>query len=191
MDNYTGQRKMVVLSLIKDRSGCRAEYLQLLANIYGDFKVSTCFNKLIWLKHVSVMECWQRCDMSYWKQGKYGKDMWRLDIANQRQILANEIVIDIDQNPKQNLEFCKHLLDRLGWQYEIFSTGSKGFHIHILFDTIVTPKNRGIVIKAMYGDGMKISTGTMIALEFAPHWKTGKMKEIVQENRENTRGYRK
>jgi len=102
-----------------------------------------------------------------------------LEVANNRTILPNEIVIDIEE-PEQ----FQGILDRIKSNFEFFSaysTGSRGYHIHIFFDEPIDKENKKEIIEIYSGDKQKATERTMIALENCPHWKTGKNKDLIEE----------
>jgi hypothetical protein len=107
------------------------------------------------------------------------KNRWFLERVNQRQILPNEIVLDLEE--KSQLPIAKKLLDKFGWTNYIFSTGSRGYHIHIFFDKDLTDDSKKFVIRAFGADMMKAGKKTLIALEYSKHWKSGKEKVMVGE----------
>jgi hypothetical protein len=73
----------------------------------------------------------------------------------------------------------------------LFETGSKGIHIHIFLinEYLETMPDKKAWLKKMaetkkllsyWGfDTQKQSTNVPIALEFAPHWKSGKQKRLI------------
>jgi len=104
-----------------------------------------------------------------------------LEIANNRTILGNEVVLDLD-----NPELFKKLIEQLDNDeiyYKLYKTGSKGYHFHLLFDGELTPEEKLEIIKKYNCDTQKASERTMIALEFAPHWKTEKPKELILDKK--------
>lgn len=159
--------------------------LQTLCNKYGSFKVARAFLKkdgeMIWSKHREVLECWESEKGIEW-----------LGLVNNRQILPCEIVFDLDYNP--TLEQVNHIcdkLDALDENYIAYFTGSKGYHIHIkdrmlaLMDKHNKEKYRLKLMKACSNIGAdlhKKSENVMIALEDAPHWKTGKLKTEIRRS---------
>ena len=60
---------------------------------------------------------------------------WKIEWVNNRTILPNEIVLDIE-NPDLNnlLSVIKKLRDKTE-NFKLFGTGSRGYHIHIFFNT--------------------------------------------------------
>jgi len=125
--------------------------------------------------------------------------------ANNRTFLKNEIVLDYDRIiPPEKVMKDPQILaaqtwcNREGHQYSIFHTGSKGVHFHIYIDFLskMKVKNRKeyrekvisllcgdqALIPNFSGDYAKISDNVPIALEFCPHWKTGKPKRLMYSN---------
>ena len=159
----------------------RRKYLQELCNKYGDFAVAMSFMKddeVIWSKHRSVLELWH----SDWGLGF-------LERVNHRQILPVEIILDKDS--KNNLLWLEDTcvsLNEEGRRFKAYSTGSRGHHIHI-FDIALGMLNRNErqekrleIIGRYDAESQKASDGCMIAIENVPHWKSGKLKELVMEN---------
>lgn len=171
-------RKGPLQRLWEEADGCKAFYLQLLANKYGDFKVTSSFKlpngNYCWLKHISVIEATSGI------KGKYGDEIYRLDNATHREILPNELVLDFDDSKtaKRKVKESIVYLDKYGLQYELFKTHSRGYHIHIIFSTLITKEAKQFIIRKFKGDIAKAGK-TMIALEFSKHWKSGKIKEVV------------
>ena len=101
-----------------------------------------------------------------WEDRKFFKQI------NQRQILKNEIVLDLEEP-----ERIKEIVDKIkGWDYHVYETGSRGYHIHLYFNRDMTTKEKENVIKKFDTDIQKCSEKNLIALENCPHWKTGRLK---------------
>lgn len=151
--------------------------LQNMCNKYGDFKVARATidpetGEPRWSKHRSVLELWHE---------DWGLEF--LDEANNRQILLNELVIDIDEPPyRDNCDKVCDWLDKENITYSAYHTGSKGYHIHIFGSVIAEMTQqrrkefRKWVLKACGADELKNSENVMIAIEGASHWKTGNPK---------------
>jgi hypothetical protein len=153
-------------------------YLQELCNKYGDYKVARGWKgadgDIIWTKHRSVMECWQSEEGIKW-----------LDTVNNRGGLDCEVRIDIDAGErtpeavrKQFDDACD-TLDRLDKEYLGFTSGSRGYHIHLFFDDLVT-KDRDTIrnikswlISKLGGELLKVNNSPMLTLEWSPNNKTG------------------
>jgi len=99
---------------------------------------------------------------------------------NQRQILPIEIVLDLEE--KETLPSVIQKLKDLELTYKVFSTGSRGYHIHIFFKEKCSQKEKLKLIKYCGGDEQKDGNKCLIALEYAPHWKSGKLKEEYNGN---------
>ena len=159
----------------------RIGYLQTLCNRYGDFKVAEAWKDkagdIHWTKHHSVLECWHS-----------NEGIEFLGKVNNRTMLNPEIVLDIDDNPEINLPKILKELDKLNYYYKVFFSGSKGYHIHLIFyDLQNYTRNfrenlRMFFINKFGCDTMKKSDKSMIALEYAPHWKTGVIKKLIKSN---------
>jgi len=159
------------------------QYLIHLCNKYGDFKVAIGDqrdkDKPKWTKHQKVLLLWES-----------DKGMEFLGRVNCRQILPCEIVLDMDNDvsEKKLNEICD-ILDKYGFPFKAYFTGSKGFHIHIFDDDLAKYseqsryKIRHFLISKFGCDTMKASEKTMIALENVPHFKTGNPKKIVRESK--------
>jgi len=96
---------------------------------------------------------------------------------NQRQILPIEIVLDIEEIKQIKPIVIK--LDKWGWEFSIFETGSRGFHISIICDGELIEEEKFAVVKKLGADIQKCSDKCLIALENCPHWKTGKLKKEI------------
>jgi len=162
----------------------RTGFLQWACNHFGDFKVATRFQNGDWTQHWSVLKVWHN-----------PKEFWRLDQANNRTLYPCEIVLDIDpvssetpeQIAKRFYDIANTLIEE-GYEFYAYHSGSRGFHIHLIFPDLVLEDEsfrrelRKNFIKAFGCDMMKSSEQSMIALEFTPHWKTGKPKQLVMSN---------
>jgi len=113
-----------------------------------------------------------------------------INLATHRTILINEIVLDFDPLKGENelsltyrvKQVCKDL-KRKKISYECYTTGSRGFHIHIWVEDMFfmnakdRQKFRCNIIKFFNAELQKNSENVPIALENVPHWKSGKIKE--------------
>lgn len=102
---------------------------------------------------------------------------YKIEWVNNRDILPIEVVIDLeDANLLEVVK--KKLIENEIKPFYIFSTGSRGYHIHIFYGRELTQKEKLAIIKYFYGDEQKAGK-TCIALEYAKHWKSGKEKELI------------
>jgi len=102
--------------------------------------------------------------------------------ANLREIMSNEIILDID-NPEQLTEI-ENKLEKLNLSYTEWNTGSRGFHIRLVFpDLVLCPEEQCKLIReyviAEFGTDPKKKTG-LLAIENKPHFKTGKLKTLIK-----------
>ncbi len=126
-----------------------------------------------------------------------GSEDQKVNIYNQRQIFPIEIPLDLDPDKNETYndiankanKVCDDL-DKLNINYECYSTSSRGIHIHLYFKEMLNLSEkerrqvRAYFIKKYNADLMKVSEKTMIAREWMPHWKTGKLKELIKERKE-------
>ena len=110
-----------------------------------------------------------------WKQKGF------FNSINQRQIFPNEIVLDIEE--PERIEEVVERIKEWGWDGEdvrVYETGSRGFHIHLIFNRSMSVIEKEAVVKKLGTDIQKCSEKNLIALEYFPHWKTGKLKREVE-----------
>lgn len=105
---------------------------------------------------------------------------YKLKWVNQRQVLPNEVVIDLEE--RNSLNSVLELLDSHNETYYVYDTGSRGYHIHIFFKKALTEKQKLNFIKKNGGDIQLAGVKHMINLEFAEHWKSGKIKRLVKQS---------
>jgi len=103
-----------------------------------------------------------------------------LEKVNNRKILPNEIVIDIEE-PNKFPEILEQVKKDFQF-YSAYHTGSRGNHIHLWFDEALTPEEKKAVIERYGADLQKATERCMIALENFPHWKTGNPKTLIESN---------
>ena len=100
---------------------------------------------------------------------------WKLKSINQRQVLPCEIVLDLENREQLN-PIIKELR-QLRFCFYVYSTCSRGYHVHIFFNRALKTKEKLAIIKYFKADEQKATEKTLIALENAVHWKSGKIKE--------------
>lgn len=125
--------------------------------------------------------------------------------VNNRTLLKNEVVLDFDRVilPERVLDDLQ-VASAITWAekhnhpYSVFHTGSKGVHVHIFIKELAFMKQhtryearQKIVarfcgdisfVPNFSGDYAKVSDKVPIALEFVPHWKSGKPKTLIKSN---------
>jgi len=117
---------------------------------------------------------------SKWKKYLDCDDNFILKVNN-RTILPNEVVLDIEEP-----ERFKEIFEQVKKNFEFYSawkTGSRGNHIHLFFDKDLIPEEKLSIIKKYKTDEQKASSRCLIALEEVPHWKTGKSKTLIEEKK--------
>ena len=156
-----------------------ASRLIKLATKYGDFKVARGYSvgeDRRFTKRKSVSDLWSS-----------DKGIQFLNKANCRQVLPCEIILDMDDDISiERLNKICDDLDKYGFKYKAYSTGSKGYHIHIFDDELVKYseksryKIRHYLISKHKCDGHIASGNVLIAIENMPHFKTGNVKTVVR-----------
>jgi|SRR3989344_116195 len=148
----------------------RIALLQAMANRFGDFKIAFAEGDR-WSKHESVLGL---CEKGEW---------YKLSRANNRQIHAAEVVLDIDDaNAEQKAKVIMDWLDARGFEYSAWRSGGKGIHIHLIFPQMLLygeayrKKVRAFLIEQFGTDAIKSSEKVMIALEYSPHRHSGRLK---------------
>lgn len=154
-------------------------YLQTLCNELGDFKTAISWKdkdgNIQWSKHRSVLECWHS------EEG-----LLFLERVNNRTSLPCEVFLDMDEEPTlEKANAICDFLESLEFDYDLFFSGSRGFHCHVLIpELILRPERaselREILIEHTKCELLKKSSGSMLALEHCPHWKTGKEKTWIR-----------
>jgi archaellum biogenesis ATPase FlaH len=144
------------------------EYLKSLYEKHGDFKLHYMRNENnpVWIG---------------WKPYSHCSEQER-DEANLREIMLNEIILDID-NPDQ-LKEIENKLEKLGLSYTEWETGSRGFHIRLTFPALIlcSEEQRKLIreyVIAEFGTDPTKKTG-LIAIEYRPHFKTGNHKTLIK-----------
>ena len=172
----------------------RSELLQHLANKRGDFKVAYSFTRQDgekgFSKHKTVIQCQEE------------EDTQHLLRASHRQIFEEEVVLDFDKKDFDRLgkdiltsvKECSKYFDDLKVYHKVFATGSTGFHIHIPIErsngsTKSWNRVKATLISKFNCDMLKTSSNVLIALEYAPHWKTGSQKKLIKDTTEEDLQY--
>jgi len=109
--------------------------------------------------------------------------MKEINEVNLRKIFSDEIVLDIEEPAE--LVKIRTKLDDKNWSYSVWSTGSRGYHISLIFEDLaqydIKERNmfRSYIIKEFGTDETKSSERTWLALEHAKHFKTGNEKRLI------------
>lgn len=169
-------------------------YLHNLRNRFGNFYLQYLQRKedgsINRTKRYDLLWFFSRVDKE-----EYERRNWMFNRMNQRTLLDNEIILDIDHvNKKQAKLKIKTLLNHKDFKrifenrldskgtiinirfFEVFESNS-GYHIHILYDRGIDDDYRRFVInniKRATNNSVvdsQILSRHMIALEFSEHWK--------------------
>lgn len=105
------------------------------------------------------------------------KNKWFIENCNQRQILPCEVVLDLEN--KERLTPIIDELKQLNIYFYTYETGSRGVHIHLFFSRELTRQEKLAIIRHFGADEQKAVKKTLIALENAVHWKSGKIKQEI------------
>lgn len=120
----------------------------------------------------------------------------RFSLINNRTLMHDEIVLDFDSDTEKAKADSENVMARLNGVRGIedckrYFSGSKGYHVHLKcyrmedFDKIQRKAFRLNFLKSIDLDGsMKVDLqksidDSPIALENTPHWKTGRLKQLV------------
>ncbi|HLC79290.1 MAG TPA: hypothetical protein VJG83_02560 [archaeon] len=117
-----------------------------------------------------------------------------VSLANYRQRLPNEAILETDFPQKRTnyeaMSYATKILYAKGYSYQLWDTGGKGYHLHVMFnDWLTKPMIRAWVYStfprplANSFDDSNWSQKRLIGIENTPHRKTGKPKTIVTENK--------
>ena len=159
-----------------------ASRLIKFATKYGDFKVARGYSvgeNRKFTKRRNVSELWTS-----------DKGIQFLNKVNCRQVLPCEIILDMDDNISvERLNKICDGLDAYGFNFKAYSTGSKGYHIHIFEDDLMKyseqsrHKIRHYLISKHNCDTHIASGNVLIAIENMSHFKTGKQKTLVRTSK--------
>ena len=121
----------------------------------------------------------------------FERNLWWLERVNARTILKNEIVLDFDPDKNETQEQFEErilklasLIKGISPDYTIFNS-NRGIHVHIFTNKLLAMDERERVeyrikiIKQFGTDLLKASERVTISLEYAPHWKSGKINELI------------
>jgi hypothetical protein len=157
----------------------KREFLDKLFYLYG--KQNTDFYLNIMTKEGDIVKStkWRKYSDVCWSNNN--KDIWFLEKVNNRSILKNEVVLDLEEAERVN-EITEKL-KKLNLYFSLFKTGSRGYHYHLFFNRELIKEEKLYLIKYFKCDEQKAGDKCMIALEYSPHWKSGKVKSLVEENK--------
>ena len=170
------------------------EYLTKYHEKYGEFRVQYWYN---------IPTKWINYDSPEYHELK---DTYMGNTANQREVMHDEVIIDIDTDKELTLKQARvearklipYIIKRLNNlnQYEIWFTGSRGFHIHIFFPELDAYKDyelktmKKFIIEVICKGYMEHESSFKahvcnahkhcILCEHGLHWKTGEQKTLIK-----------
>lgn len=106
------------------------------------------------------------------------------DDFNLRKQFDDEITLDLEE-PYRLSEVISKLKDK-NYSYEVWETGSRGFHISLRFSNIknleleLKDRVRKYVIDYFNTDLRLAKQSQWLALEYTPHFKTGNIKTLIE-----------
>lgn len=84
---------------------------------------------------------------------------------------------------KKKYEWIISELEKQELFYQAHETGSRGYHISLIYNRNLSSREKLEIIKRFNCDTQKANKRVMIALENCPHYKTGKPKKLIKENK--------
>jgi predicted transcriptional regulator len=149
----------------------REEYVGSLIKNFPDMKVHF-INQL-------TKEIW-RNDKTISELSK--EEIEKINLIKQQ---PNEIILDIEE--KYKLPQIKDKLKAKAWDYEIWDTGSRGFHISVKFrnlaqlDLELRDRIRKYIINEFETDDKMAKESQWMACPWSIHFKTGNYKLLVED----------
>jgi hypothetical protein len=124
-----------------------------------------------------------------WQSEKSIKDLnsEELKTVNLRKTRPNEIIFDVEDKISANI--IKAKIENYQWSYEMWWTGSRGYHFSVLFtnldslDLELRNRLRKYYISELKTDEALAKESQFIALEYTPHFKTGDVKYLFEYKR--------
>lgn len=152
----------------------KEEYLKKIFEDFGDFEVQ----KLIRQngKTIPIFKNW------VWYSKATSEEIIR---SNVRSLTKSEHALDLDN--KELLPAVLHKLKNYQLKYTTWDTGSRGFHILLVFPEMKCFDDHDIALFRKFlcetfgTDPSKGSSRTMLSIEWGHHFKTGKVKKIMSE----------
>src|SRR3990167_6469710 len=149
----------------------RLEFIRTLKKDYPEMKVHY-FNQVT---------------KSSWGSEKLLKDLTdeELEQFNLRKTRPNEIIFDVEDQESANK--IKEKLQNHQWIYEMWWTGSRGFHFSVLFENLaevdleLRNRIRKYYISEIGTDDALSKESQYLALEYTPHFKTEKEKYLFDK----------
>lgn len=135
------------------------------------------YDFLLQVSKAGIKTKWKRySEICFNPEDKNNK--WFIENCNQRQILPCEVVLDLED--KARLTPVIEELKQYKVDFYTYDTKSRGYHIHIFFNRDLTQEEKLAIIRHFKADEQKAAEKTLIALEGAIHFKSGKIKEELK-----------
>jgi len=182
MTNYKKLKENFLRKILKENSEMKVMYNSKVCNgcksadldTYGVCK--KCKHKNRWISEKIISEL---------------SEDEKIEI-NLRKSFKNEIILDVEE--KYKIHDIQTKLTEKNWSYVIWDTGSRGYHISILFDNFakldldLRNRIRKYIITYFRTDEKLAKENQWLALEYSKHLKTGKEKylyDTVNTNEKN------
>jgi hypothetical protein len=157
----------------------KSEHLRMLHELHGGYELAQ-----IYRLANDALVCSKR--LTYQEAVKSGLFF---EVANLRTLLSDEVLFDFESQTEAYEGMQKLDEDKLS--YTIWKTGSRGFHAHAYFRELAAyledvRQDIRLMLINKYGADPAKKAG-LLALEYAPHFKTGRYKVpvVTSEHGEN------
>ena len=107
-----------------------------------------------------------------------------LEQINLIRLLPYEIILDIEE--KYKLKFVLEKVKEKNWTYEVWNTGSRGYHVYLKFSNLeeqsleVRNRIRKYIINEFGTDEAVAKETQFISCPYAPHFKTNNIKTLTE-----------
>lgn len=134
------------------------------------------------------VHCIKKYDNYSWASEKTLKDLSDVEMGevNLRKSRPNEVIFDVEN--MEAVQKVREKLEILQWPYEMWWTGSRGAHLSVLFENLgefdleLRNRIRRYLIKDVGTDEALSRESQWLALEYTPHFKTGKEKYLFDKH---------
>lgn len=151
----------------------KSEFIEFLKQNHSDMKVHFVD------KTANPIGCWKA------EKTISELNLEELNQVNLRKQLDTEVILDLEE--KFRLDDIVKKLKEKNYSYVLWDTGSRGYHISIIFtnlkdlDNKIKDKIRDYIIGEFGTDKRMSSHNQWIALEHSKHFKTGREKIMVED----------
>lgn len=174
MNNYQKEKNELLKNLIKEHPSMKVLYINK----------SNCDGCNITIDNIDSKGVCKKC--GYKNRWCGEKKISELTESEKKQInlikqQPNEIILDIEE--KYLIEEIIKKLKEKQWTSKIYSTGSKGYHVSILFENLADKElklrnriRKNIINQFEYADIKLAKENQWVAMPWAKHFKTGNVK---------------